>query len=162
MNSVVTDTISANDVQETDSLLRAFSILLQVQQLVVDPTQLDAFARSEHAQSPKKAIRDFCNKLDGIKPVFKSRQSSGSLQLPLIVHDRSGEWFVVAQKTADKYLIQRPDHPSPELLDEADFEELFDGQTVSLRSGLSKRLVSKFDIRWFIPELLKWISSDQI
>ncbi|WP_271271494.1 type I secretion system permease/ATPase [Aliamphritea hakodatensis] len=155
MNSIVSESFGSEIDYETQSLLSALQILCQILQLTDDPHTFERSAQSALSETPRKAVKLIAREL-GIKAVFKSDKTLDSDRLPLLARDTRGHWLLVAQKTDDAILIQRPEQPSPELLSEEEFGELWSGETLQLKSRATAGLLKKFDIRWFIPELLKY------
>ncbi len=155
MNSVVTESLDSGVNSETQSLLSALQILCQILQLTDDPHTFERSAQSALSQRPEKAVKLIAREL-GIKAVFKTATALNADQLPLLARDNAGHWLLVAQKTDDAILVQRPEQPSPELLSEAEFSDVWSGETLQLKSRAAAGLLKKFDIRWFIPELLKY------
>ena len=155
MNSVAAESLGSDMNHETQSLLSALQILCQILQLTDDPHTFERSAQLALSETPKKAVKLIAREL-GIKAVFKSDKALDSDCLPLLARDTRGHWLLVAQKTDDAILIQRPELPSPDLLGEDEFNELWSGETLQLKSRAAAGLLKKFDIRWFIPELLKY------
>jgi len=77
--------------------------------------------------------------------------------LPLILQDTSGDWFLLAGLSEQNALIQRPNAAAPEVLSREDFAAIWSGRAGLLRlRDRFHKIVQKFDIRWFIPELVRY------
>ncbi|MBQ4824537.1 type I secretion system permease/ATPase [Leisingera sp. HS039] len=77
--------------------------------------------------------------------------------LPLILRDKAGAWFLLASLSDQNALIQRPDAPAPEALSREEFAGIWSGKAAVLRvRERFHKIVQKFDIRWFLPELTRY------
>jgi len=75
--------------------------------------------------------------------------------LPLIAHDRTGQFFILARLHNEQALIQRPGMPPHTVsIDELTAQWSGEAVLITTRSELSK--TSKFDVTWFIPALVKY------
>lgn len=75
---------------------------------------------------------------------------------PAIAQLAGGEFLVIAKIAPDKILLHDPAQGKPTVEDEAAFMARFGGTVllVTRRAGLDAAL-RHFDVRWFIPEILK-------
>ena len=94
--------------------------------------------------------------------------------LPLIAKSKDGNYFVLARlsdeadgpdaNAADetavepKVLIHDPRDKTPKSLGASEFEQLWSGEVIAVtrRRSLTENMRDKFDIRWFIPSLVKY------
>ena len=78
-------------------------------------------------------------------------------QLPCIAQDAAGRFFILARVAEDKVLVQDPKNSSPSAVPKETFLENWSGKLIMLtrRARLGEQL-RQFDIRWFIPALLKY------
>ena len=83
--------------------------------------------------------------------------------LPAIATDREGRHFVLAAIRESSgegvcYLVQRPGRGGPERLDRQAFSALWSGELILLapRGGVRPGAQDRFNLRWFIPCLLKY------
>ncbi|HSC74952.1 MAG TPA: type I secretion system permease/ATPase [Pseudomonadales bacterium] len=78
--------------------------------------------------------------------------------LPAIAKQRDGSYFVLARQHDNKFLIHDLREPQPRAMDGADFEQHWNGELLlfARRRTVTESLQQQFDIRWFIPALLKY------
>ncbi|CNK80171.1 peptidase domain-containing ABC transporter [Yersinia aldovae] len=69
-------------------------------------------------------------------------------QLPLAFRDTQGKFILLARINKDQVLLQHADSRQPQIIDYKDFALLWSGVVFSCSH-------SRFDIRWFIPVLLR-------
>ncbi|MET0102344.1 MAG: cysteine peptidase family C39 domain-containing protein [Sedimenticola sp.] len=99
---------------------------------------------------------------------FKARKVTLSVEelvpttLPAIAKSHNGDYFVLAKITTKENqtglaLILNPEEQTPKQITLADLESLWTGELILLtkREGLLSAF-SEFDIRWFIPAMLKY------
>lgn len=98
---------------------------------------------------------------------LKARQTTQSFQqlsnssLPAIAINKEGQFFIIARVTGQecqgKALIMEAGVAQPKTLTEQELAEIWDGDLVMItrRGGLVEQF-KEFDIRWFIPSLLKY------
>ena len=79
--------------------------------------------------------------------------------LPAIVQHNDGRFFILAALKDDKVLVQNPLQQAPQSVTQQQFLSCWNGQLIlfTRRSSLNN-LTARFDIRWFIPALLKYKS----
>ncbi|KHD29729.1 hypothetical protein LH67_01210 [Xenorhabdus nematophila] len=73
----------------------------------------------------------------------------GSISLPAILFNHDGEPFILAKYDEQRVLIQKPYQETPEIIDKAEFINLWSGRWIKI-----KQKNSQFNIRWFIPEFV--------
>lgn len=77
--------------------------------------------------------------------------------LPLIAKDNDGNFFIIAQLTDDKVLIQHPLHGKPAEVDIATLTIHWSGEVIQIVSAANlKGNLAKFDFSWFIPAIIKY------
>lgn len=77
--------------------------------------------------------------------------------LPAIARHKDGHWFVVGQIAEGKILIQDPLEKRPLALPRDLFEQAWSGELILVtRRATLGNLGGRFDLRWFIPALLKY------
>jgi subfamily B ATP-binding cassette protein HlyB/CyaB len=79
------------------------------------------------------------------------------MPLPALVQRKDSTWVIVGKVSADKVLLQKPAEQKPSVESRKDFLKVFSGNVVLItrRAGLQS-LADHFDVRWFIPEILKY------
>ncbi|MFS4581505.1 peptidase domain-containing ABC transporter [Phaeobacter sp. C3_T13_0] len=155
---MVTADMAASTKPKVDSLIQCFAIWTAIQQVPnAEPTVLAALDQLPD-QAPVDKLRLIARRLDlRIKITKLSRARLANQSFPLILQDRDGAWFLLANMSEDTALIQRPDSAKPEALEPAAFDAIWSGQAALLRSRERfPKLVQKFDIRWFLPELTRF------
>ncbi|PHM37716.1 peptidase domain-containing ABC transporter [Xenorhabdus innexi] len=73
-----------------------------------------------------------------------------TLSLPAIVFDNNSNPFILAKCDEQRVLIQKPHQEKPEILDKADFINLWSGNWLKIKQNSSR-----FNIRWFVPEFIR-------
>ena len=84
----------------------------------------------------------------------RSLSDLNDVTLPLIIRDSQGRWLLLAKQGNGQYLLQRAEQSTPEVVDETEFSQLWSGEILAVKSR--ERTRQRFDIRWFIPELLRY------
>ncbi len=162
------DEQQAKDEQQgIDSGASCLAIIAQIHQIAVDPAQI----KHQYGEPGQTlGLRDLLRAAKALG--YKARAVSYSVDqlyhvnLPAIAQDRDGNYFIIA-KTATKqsesdiaerhYLIQSPGESSPEVLSEESLGARWSGNLVMLaQRGGTLDAVKEFDIRWFIPSLVKY------
>jgi subfamily B ATP-binding cassette protein HlyB/CyaB len=79
---------------------------------------------------------------------------------PAMARHISGHWFVIARRDVaeNKILIHDLRNAQPQVVTAEDFQQQWNGELLLLtrQRGLGESLQRAFDIRWFIPALLKY------
>ncbi|MFC6669664.1 type I secretion system permease/ATPase [Marinobacterium aestuariivivens] len=141
-----------------DSGLAALVTVLRLYQLPADYRQLQhQFAAPGQAIDTQDLLRA-CGRL-GLR-ARKSRITFRQLDnacLPVIAIDRDGHFFVIARVATEGRALIMDSDGQPVTLSEGELAQRWDGATILLsrRGGVGTALDS-FDIRWFIPSLLKY------
>ncbi|WP_316199210.1 type I secretion system permease/ATPase [Bradyrhizobium sp. SZCCHNS2002] len=79
------------------------------------------------------------------------------MPLPALVQRKSGSWTILGKVNQGKILLQDPAAQKPVVESREAFLESFSGKVVLVtrRAGL-QALADHFDVRWFIPEILRY------
>lgn len=150
---------SVNSLDEIDTGLLCLVAISRFHQLAVEPAQI------EHQYGKKgcplgdmdlsraaKALGLHCQMLQ-----CKADEIDNAI-LPAIAKHRDGSYFILARVDAGKYLIHdlRNSRPAVVALDEFMHASAGSLLLFSRRRNLIEGLHQQFDIRWFIPALLKY------
>jgi subfamily B ATP-binding cassette protein HlyB/CyaB len=78
--------------------------------------------------------------------------------LPAIAKAKDGSYFIMAKAGDNAVLIHDLRKPQPETLTPEALQQFWTGELILLtrRGGVLRSLQEKFDIRWFIPSLIKY------
>ncbi len=79
------------------------------------------------------------------------------MPLPALAQRKTGEWVIIGKVSGDKILLQNTSAQKPAVEARKEFLKTFSGNVVLItrRAGL-QALADHFDVRWFIPEILKY------
>jgi ATP-binding cassette, subfamily B, bacterial HlyB/CyaB len=147
-----------------DSGLVSLALVAQLHQIAVDVGQLQhQFAAGDQAATADDVLR--AARSLGFR-ARRMRADSGQINpraLPAIACTEQGGFFVIARmaQAADgssQFLIQRPEHSGPETLCADALSALWSGELILLasRHGFSLGQNTAFNVRWFIPSLVKY------
>ncbi|HEY9036868.1 MAG TPA: type I secretion system permease/ATPase [Pseudomonadales bacterium] len=77
--------------------------------------------------------------------------------LPALVQSKTGEWHVLAKRGEGRVLVHNPAHDLPEWLSVDDFSAQYQAELLLLtrRSAPLRDAMQRFNLRWFIPSLIK-------
>lgn len=138
-----------------DSGLDCLVLLLGFHQIGADPQQLrHALGKAELADSGD--LVRLARRLGARSKL--TRLSVAKLEgapLPVIIRDHQGQFLILARVNDGQALIQRPNQP-PETLSFADLSALWSGEAVLVTTRSELASLSKFDVTWFIPALVKY------
>lgn len=147
-----------------DSGLAALALVARLHHIDADPGQLAHRFAGNGAKATSVDILRAAEFL-GIK-AREVRTTPSSLDprvLPAIARTVDGEYFVIARAATvaaegKRFLIQRPQHAQPETLDAAALTALIEGRVILLSPRNATHLVKQdtFNLRWFLPALLKY------
>jgi subfamily B ATP-binding cassette protein HlyB/CyaB len=161
-----------NDAQNTrdedlpDTGAMCLSLVAQIHQVAVNLEQI----RHQYGEPGLPlSERDLLRAAKGLG--YKARAQThhidqlSALTLPAIAQDRNGQYFIIA-KVATKqiedqqdiqFLIHDPLAGRPLTLSEDQLDERWSGTLILLtKRSSSFEAVKEFDIRWFIPSLIKY------
>ncbi|MDC0659524.1 type I secretion system permease/ATPase [Leisingera sp. SS27] len=141
-----------------DSLIQCFVIWTAVMQMPDAEPAVRKLLAQQPETGPERLVRAAARGLR-LQVRFKglTREKLQSQPLPLILQDRDGAWFLLASLSEQQALIQRPDAAAPEALTPEELEQIWSGRAALLRlRARFHKIVQKFDIRWFLPELIRY------
>jgi subfamily B ATP-binding cassette protein HlyB/CyaB len=145
-------------VERRDTALASFVLVLSFLDRPVDPDQLrHTLGKGSEPLDLDDLVR-LAKKLDvRARKVDAKPSQLERMPLPAIAADKSGEYFVLLQVSAEKALVFRAGADRPEAVNRTAFDESFGGQLVLLTTreqvAGGKR---KFDVSWFIPSLVRY------
>lgn len=145
-------------ISETESLLGCFLILGQINRAFEDDTKFHEALVALTQLSPEKALKKAAQMASlGARIQKCTLQRMTDEMLPLIAREAGGRWLLLARKIDGGYLVQRPDNQLPEKITDSELQTLWAGRIVKISNRKSAAaFIRKFDIRWFIPELLRY------
>ncbi|EGR3158531.1 type I secretion system permease/ATPase [Vibrio parahaemolyticus] len=94
-----------------------------------------------------------------VKPVKKTVERLNFIYLPALAWREDGHHFILTKvsKESNKYLIYDLEQRNPRVLEQAEFEELYQGNIILITSRTSIiGKLAKFDFTWFIPAIIKY------
>ncbi|HHG3169076.1 TPA: type I secretion system permease/ATPase, partial [Vibrio parahaemolyticus] len=94
-----------------------------------------------------------------VKPVKKTVDRLNFIYLPALVWREDGHHFILTKvsKESNKYLIYDLEQRNPRVLEQSEFEELYQGNIILITSRTSIiGNLAKFDFTWFIPAIIKY------
>lgn len=140
---------------DSESGPRALAILLSLHHLAIDPAQLRHEFGKSGPLDPSDIVR-LARRLPGVRarhvqvaPGKLSRQP-----LPLLANGPQG-WFLIGRLVEDGVLIQRPGR-EVERIDRAGLDALWSGDVVLVTTREPAAGAHRFDIRWFIPQIVRY------
>ena len=151
---------------EPDPCLKCLALLAQYHQVAADVSQLQhLYGRSDGSVCDETDVLRAANAL-GLRAKASAVDVDDLAQtpLPLIAFDPQGLPFVIARLQLgetgeiEQALIQDPASAAPQTLSKDALISRYAGNVILLSKRLSLRdaLQQKFDIRWFIPSLIKY------
>lgn len=99
--------------------------------------------------------------------IFRTKGKTGKktidrlnfISLPALVWREDGRHFILTKvsKEANRYLIFDLEQRNPRVLEQSEFEALYQGHIILIasRSSVAGKL-AKFDFTWFIPAIIKY------
>ncbi|EPZ9226196.1 MULTISPECIES: type I secretion system permease/ATPase [Morganellaceae] len=94
-----------------------------------------------------------------VKAVKKTIERLNFIYLPALVWREDGHHFILTKvnKESNRYLIYDLEQRNPRVLEQAEFEDLYQGNIILItsRSSVIGKL-AKFDFTWFIPAVIKY------
>ncbi len=147
-----------------DSALQCLGLVAQLQQVAVDPGQLQhKFAPEQGACSIDDILRAARSLGFKAKSLLCKQADISPRILPAIAQAKDGSFFVIARIKGDvqsdrNYLIQRTDSPQPDSVSMAKLAEIWSGKLVLLlpEGKTSSSSNAPFNLRWFLPSLAKY------
>jgi len=144
--------------EQIDSGLICLVMLSRLHGMPEDPGQLKHhYGQSETVFSDSEILRGAKSLGLKARAISSNQERLSKTQLPAIAQHQDGHYFILAQATEDKFLIQDPHNQGPESLSLEEFQERWNGQLILItrRAGLFGE-IRKFDFSWFIPAILKY------
>jgi ATP-binding cassette, subfamily B, bacterial HlyB/CyaB len=148
-----------------DSGLKCLCAIAQFHQLPIDETQLaHQFGTPGKAFDNTAILRAAKALTLKAKQVTLTTATLPQAPLPAIIKTQSGQYIILAKinlseaGAIDKMLVQDFAQTTPQILDVAAFEQLWNGELILLtrRTNLKESLQQVFDITWFIPSFVKY------
>ncbi|WGE75340.1 RTX toxin T1SS ABC transporter permease/ATPase subunit ApxIB [Actinobacillus equuli] len=146
--------------QKEDYGLYALTILAQYHNIAVNPEELKHKFDLEGKGLDLTAWLLAAKSLElKAKQVKKSIDRLEFIALPALVWRDDGQHFILTKidSKAQKYLIFDLETRNPRILEQAEFESLYQGKLILVASRASViGNLAKFDFTWFIPPVIKY------
>jgi subfamily B ATP-binding cassette protein HlyB/CyaB len=147
-----------------DSGLVSLALVAQLHQIAVEVGQLlHQFGQGGRPCTANELLRAAHTLGFDAKLSQGSRAAIDRKTLPAILQSVGGDFFVLARITESPqghllYLVQRVDNTHPETLEADQLQKIWAGDIilVSPKNGLSSARQSTFNLRWFVPSLVKY------
>jgi subfamily B ATP-binding cassette protein HlyB/CyaB len=148
-------TASVTPINTADTGILCLVALCRFHQLPVDAAQLTReFGDVLDCTAIQRAAKTLGLRCTLVTPAEKIDNSI----LPAIAKHCDGSYFVLARQHDEKILIHDLREPQPRVVSHKEFTTLWSGELLlfTRRRNISESLQQQFDIRWFIPALLKY------
>ncbi len=76
--------------------------------------------------------------------------------LPAIVKLKDDSYAILAKADADKVLVLYPNETTPKILQKSEFLKIYDNVIILFTKRHFKKNKSKFGIKWFLPDIIKY------
>ncbi|MEH6570017.1 MAG: type I secretion system permease/ATPase [Halioglobus sp.] len=147
-----------------DSGLMSLALVAQLHQLAVNPGQLQHQFAPDYGSCTSDDILRAARSLDcKAKKLSLNAGELSQRTLPAIALAKPSGYFVLVrildEKEGDqRYLIRRMDQPQPEMISASELVGLWTGELILLvpERGPRQNQASSFNLRWFIPSLVKY------
>lgn len=147
-----------------DSGLLSLALVAQLHQIAVNPGQLQhQFAPEDSGCSVDDLLRAARSLGCKAKKLCLTTSELSQRTLPAVAQAKLGGYFVIVQIMAEqagdqRYLVRRMDRSQPEIIGSCELVELWSGELILLvpERHLTKSWSSSFNLRWFIPSLVKY------
>ena len=140
-----------------DPGLYCFITIAQFHGIAADPEQL------KHALALEEGIMNEVDMLRAARTLkLKAKISTvkykqlEKLPMPVIVGMKKDKFAVLARIDNGKLLILMPDGSPPQIIERAAFEKEWTGRVLLFAQRFWKDVERKFDIKWFIPTIIKY------
>ncbi len=149
-----------NDEQKAnliDTGLYSFITIARFHKVNADPQQLrHSLAIGAEGMKELHILR--AAKELGLKAraVEVSLKRLAKLPLPAIVENNNEEFFILAKADGDRMLVLYAGENSPKILSVEEFKALWNNRVILFVNRNNKEQNRKFDIKWFIPTILKF------
>ncbi len=155
-----------------DTALLCLVALCRFHQIPVEPAQIarEYGGSGEPLSSTdlQRAAKALGLKCRHVLPSQKSQLPDAAI-LPALFRTHTGDWLIIARRDTEnsKLLIHDLRQPQPQVVTETEFSELWNGELLLMRKNRGQTMIStgnraltpdflSFDIRWFIPALVKY------
>lgn len=141
-----------------DTGLECFLLIARLHQKIVSPEQLTHELGIKNNKISSEQIL-FAAKSIGLKAKLSnaSAKKIGNVPLPVIAEGHDGCYFIIARHENNKILIQNPAKNNPEIINELQLVEIWNGSIILFKDVPSiGQAQSKFDFTWFIPAIVKY------
>lgn len=145
---------------DTESGLIAYSALLAINRIAVDPAQLRHSLGHTRDISPEDICR-LASREDGVKAkaLRVTCDKLARLPLPALAHGPEG-WFVLGRAAHEEVLVQRVHGgkiAGVTKLSRDQLDAIWSGELVLITTRESvARAAQSFDVSWFVPQLVKY------
>lgn len=140
-----------------DAGLYSFVNIARFHNIPADPEQIiHALAIGEEGMQEGdilRAAKEF--KLKG-KASTVGYDTLAKLPLPVIIGLKKEKFAILAKVDDNKLLVLMPDGTPPKVMNKADFTRKWTGRVVLFTQRFWKDSERKFDIKWFIPTIIKY------
>jgi subfamily B ATP-binding cassette protein HlyB/CyaB len=153
--------LNQSDTEQKDNLidtgLYSFITIARFHKVNADPQQLrHSLAIGAEGMKELDILR--AAKELGLKAraVEVSLNRLEKLSLPAIVENSKGEYFILAKVDGDRMLVLYAGENSPKILSMEEFKAIWNNRVILFVNRNNKEQNRKFDIKWFIPTILKF------
>ncbi len=140
-----------------DAGLYSFVNIARFHNIPADPEQINhALAIGEEGMQENdilRAAKEFKLKAKASNVSF---DTIAKLPLPAIVGMKKDKFAILAKVDGDKLLLLMPDGTPPKVMKKSDFTRKWTGRVILFTQRFWKDTDRKFDIRWFIPTIIKY------
>ncbi|WP_350333785.1 peptidase domain-containing ABC transporter [Coralliovum pocilloporae] len=157
-DSVGTEPVAHNQVDETSSLLGCVIILCIIFKEIDDPAAAETLGQRFLDLPVKSAFKQFTKAL-GVKGTLGTRElrSIQDADCPLAFRMKGGEWAMLARVNPNEALLQRVHSDQAEVIPVEELNSFWSGQVVTIKGRQREIGDSRpFDVTWFIPEFLRY------
>lgn len=140
-----------------DAGLYCFINIARFHNIPADPEQiLHALAIGEEGMTEGDILRAAKEFKLKAKASDVSFETLAKLPLPAIVGFKKEKFAILAKIEGDKLLVLLPDGTPPKVMRRSDFTRKWTGRVMLFTQRFWKDAERKFDIRWFIPTIIKY------
>jgi subfamily B ATP-binding cassette protein HlyB/CyaB len=147
-----------------DSGLQALALVVQLHHLAANPGQLQhQFAPDDGSCSSDDILRAALWLGCKAKKLNLTVSELSQRTLPAIAATKLSTYFVIVrilddQSGSQRYLVRRMDEAQPQIMSAPELQAHWSGELILLlpEAGLKANQASSFNLRWFIPSLIKY------
>lgn len=147
-----------------DSGLQSLALLAALHQKALSTARLEhQFGGGAATLSPADILRAAKSVGFKARSVVLEQKQINPRTLPALAQTHEGEFFVLAhiretEGNKRHYLVQRPFESAPQTLAADAFSALWNGRLLLMKPavGLGSAMDGKFNLRWFIPSLVRY------